>query len=143
MTITDLTVLSALKSKMRWHQTRQRVLAENIANADTPGYRAKDLREQSFKNSLAQTGTSRSNNNSFTPIRTMRTSPAHLSGLPMQSPTGGQEIKAEDFEVTPQGNGVVLEDQMIKLADNQMDYEAAANLYKRGLSLIKTAISRR
>ena len=76
------------------------------------------------------------------PVMPVKTSASHLAGLPMPQRAEG-EVKRVDFEVTPQGNGVVLEDQMIKLADNQMEYEAAANLYQRGLSLLRTAISRR
>ena len=139
MAVTDLTMLSALKSKMRWHQSRQRVIAENIANADTPGYAAKDLKPLQFKSLLAQPQQVRGAAPSVMPVKT---SASHLAGLPMPKRAEG-EVKRVDFEVTPQGNGVVLEDQMIKLADNQMEYEAAANLYQRGLSLLRTAISRR
>ena len=44
MAVTDLPLFQALKSKMQWHQTRQVVLAENIANADTPGFEARDVK---------------------------------------------------------------------------------------------------
>ena len=38
MAINDLPILSALRTKMQWHQERQRVLAENISNANTPNF---------------------------------------------------------------------------------------------------------
>ena len=38
MAISDIPGLSALRTSMQWHQQRQRVLAENVANADTPNY---------------------------------------------------------------------------------------------------------
>ncbi|MEH0069574.1 flagellar basal body protein [Pannonibacter sp. Pt2-lr] len=44
MSLTDLPMFRAIKSKMQWHQARQGVLAENVANADTPGYRARELK---------------------------------------------------------------------------------------------------
>ena len=40
MSINDLPVLSALRTKMQWHQERQRVLSENVANSDTPEFQA-------------------------------------------------------------------------------------------------------
>jgi flagellar basal-body rod protein FlgB len=46
------------------------------------------------------------------------------------------------YEVTPDGNGVTLEDQMMKLTANQLDYQAVTTLYSRGLGLIRTALKR-
>ena len=43
MPISQFPILSALRTKMQWHQERQRVLAENVANADTPSFRPRDL----------------------------------------------------------------------------------------------------
>jgi type III secretion system FlhB-like substrate exporter len=43
MRITDIPILSMLRQRMEWHQEHQRVLAENVADADTPNYRARDL----------------------------------------------------------------------------------------------------
>ncbi|MBC7583360.1 MAG: flagellar basal body rod protein FlgB, partial [Tardiphaga sp.] len=39
MAISDMPMLSALRSKMQWHQERQKVLADNVSNSDTPGFR--------------------------------------------------------------------------------------------------------
>ena len=50
--------------------------------------------------------------------------------------------KSVDFEVTPSGNGVVLEDQMAKVAQNQMDYQMATTVYSRSLGIMKMAIGR-
>jgi flagellar basal-body rod protein FlgB len=43
MPISDLPILSMLRTRMQWHQECQRLLAENVANAHTPNYRARDL----------------------------------------------------------------------------------------------------
>ena len=48
MSINDLPVLSALRTKMQWHQERQRVLSENVANSDTPNFKPRDLVEPKF-----------------------------------------------------------------------------------------------
>jgi flagellar basal-body rod protein FlgB len=52
MPIVDIPILSMLRTRMQWHQERQRVLAENVANADTPNYRARDLGPPNFENAL-------------------------------------------------------------------------------------------
>ena len=44
MAISDLPLLGMLKTRMRWHQARQGILANNVANADTPNFRPSDLR---------------------------------------------------------------------------------------------------
>ena len=48
MSINDIPGLAALRTRMQWHQERQRVLAENVANSDTPGFKPKDLVEPNF-----------------------------------------------------------------------------------------------
>jgi flagellar basal-body rod protein FlgB len=58
MAISDLPVLSALRTKMQWHQARQRVLSENVANSDTPKFRPRDLVEPKFDASGARVGSS-------------------------------------------------------------------------------------
>lgn len=49
MTVANLPLLAMLKTRMHWHQTRQKLLAENVANADTPGFRPNDLREPAVR----------------------------------------------------------------------------------------------
>jgi flagellar basal-body rod protein FlgB len=129
MPISDIPILSMLRTRMQWHQERQRVLAENVANADTPNYRARDLAPPNFENAL-QTAS----------LSLDRTNPGHLGGA---SGTGSQF--AEDkprYEVRPRGTSVSHEDEMLKLAGNQMDYDAVTSLYTHSLALIKTAIGR-
>jgi flagellar basal-body rod protein FlgB len=132
MSLTDLPMFRAIKSKMQWHQARQGVLAENVANADMPGYRARELKpfkvDEDLK--LAQPG-----------LETTRTQAGHLSGA-MRASSGNAEISPSTFETTPDGNNVVLEEQMMKVTQNQMDFQAAASLYSRSIGLIKTAIGK-
>ena len=136
MAITDLPTLSALRAKMQWHQERQRVLAENIANSDTPNFRPRDLVEPKFdKNGLPPPGA---------PMGTLpmaRTSASHMAAI------GGGPSFPQDrrggYETRPAGNAVNLEDEMLKVSQNQMDYAAATSLYSRSLNLLKTAIGKR
>jgi flagellar basal-body rod protein FlgB len=134
MSINDLPVLSALRTKMQWHQERQRVLAENISNSDTPGFKPRDLVEPKFNATGANGGAAAS-------LAMMRTSAGHIA------PSGGggsfaQNAKAGS-ETRPAGNAVNLEDEMLKVSANQMDYAAATSLYTRSLGLLKTAIGKR
>ncbi|WP_428697672.1 flagellar basal body rod protein FlgB [Stappia sp.] len=133
MSISDLQLFQALKSKMQWHQSRQGVLAENVANADTPGYAGKDLKAFSFQDVMAQRSVG---------LQTSRTSTSHLAGSMMRETGNVERDEATGFEITPDGNSVVLEEQMMKVTENQMDYQTVASLYQKGLGLIRTALSR-
>jgi flagellar basal-body rod protein FlgB len=130
MPISDIPILSMLRTRMQWHQERQRVLAENVANADTPNYRARDLAQPDFQHALTSAS-----------LTLAHTDPGHIVGA-----GGGGSPFAEDkdlrYEVRPHGNAVNHEDEMLKLAGNQMDYEAVTSLYTHSLALIKTAIGR-
>lgn len=133
MGIGNLPILSALKSKMTWHQARQKLLAENIANAETPGYRGRDLAQFNF-----ETMVSKSSVNSLSIATTQA---GHIATTSAGN-SGFATHDLNSFEITPDGNGVVLEDEMMKLSANQMDYQAATSLYTRSLKLIKTALGR-
>ena len=51
--------------------------------------------------------------------------------------------RSENYDVKPMGNAVKLEDEMMKVAANQMDFQTATALYTRSLNLIKTALGKR
>jgi flagellar basal-body rod protein FlgB len=130
MPISDLPILSMLRRRMQWHQERQRLLAENVANADTPNYRVRDLVPPDFNRALRSDA-----------ISLARTEARHIAGV-----GGAGSPFAEDgnrhYEVRPRGNAVNHEDEMLKLAGNRMDYEAATSLYTHSLSLLKTALGK-
>lgn len=132
MPITDLPVLSALRTRMQWHQERQRVLAENVSNSDTPRFKPRDLVEPTFDR--PQGGVVGS-------LPVVRTSASHIAGT-----GGGDTFMSSNkggYETRPAGNAVNLEDEMQKSAQNQMDFAAAAGLYSQSLNLLKTAIGKR
>lgn len=130
MPISDIPILSMLRTKLQWHQERQRLLAENVANADTPEFKPSDLAPPKF-----DAGTP-----GVAPVTLLRTSPAHLASA--DSAASFDLQRAGPFDIVPTGNAVTLEDEMMKVASNQMDFQAATALYTRGLGLIKTAIGR-
>jgi len=134
MAISDLPLLGMLKTRMSWHQARQGVLAHNVANADTPGFRPSDLKPMSSGASVRKPG--------ITPVATLRTHAAHLQGTPMGQGNGFENRETKGWETTPAGNAVVLEEQMMKVSSNQFDFQMATTLYSRSLGLLKTAIGR-
>jgi flagellar basal-body rod protein FlgB len=132
MPISDIPILSMLRTRMQWHQERQRLLSENVANADTQDFRPRDLAPldlQHPKTALASVGLA-------------RTDAGHATGM-----AGGNSHFEADrrgpFQIRPAGNAVNLEDEMLKVAGNQMDYQAATALYGRTLGLVKTALGKR
>ena len=131
MPIYDIPLFSMLRTRMQWHQDRQQVLADNVANADMPKFRPRDLAppEADRPLQLAFTGLS-------------RTDTGHLTGL-TGSTSNQFKTSRGGYEVRPSGNSVDLEEEMIKVAANQMDYQAATTLYSRSLNLLKTALGKR
>lgn len=127
-------LVGMLKQKMDWHQQRQAVLAENIANADTPGYRARDMREPDFGPAAHRVA-------GMPSVTMAKTDAGHLG---FSAPSGGAGTEqAKAFEITPRGNSVVLEDEVMRVSQNVMDYQIVSQLYGRGIGMLKTAIGRR
>jgi flagellar basal-body rod protein FlgB len=131
MAISNIPLFSMLRTRMHWHQERQRLLAENVANADTPRFQPRDLTPPRFDRNSAAVAA----------VGLARTNPLHLASA--AEATRFQQSRAEAFEARPSGNAVSLEDEMLKVASNQMDYQAATTLYTRGLGLIRSALGRR
>ena len=130
MAITDLPLFSMLRTRMQWHQERQRLLAENVSNSDTHGYRPRDLAPLQFDRTMP----------TLTSIGLDRTDAGHIASLNASS---SQTSRLGGYDVRPTGIAVNLEDEMIKVAANQMDYQAATTLYTKSLGLIKIAIGKR
>jgi flagellar basal-body rod protein FlgB len=153
MAITDLPLFSMLKTRMHWLEQRQKLLAENVANANTPNYRGRDLKQLDFKStleaSLGAAGMNPANMSraSVIPasmnsasIGMSATQPGHLQG---GSGTRGFDVNPSGgFETTPSQNSVVLEDEMMKVAQTQLDHQTAISLYQRGVGMIKTALGK-
>lgn len=117
-----------LKSRLQWLEARQKLVASNVANANTPGYRSRDLRP--FSTEVL---------NNSVPLKV--TNVGHIGlGSTLADDTAR---KVGAFETVPDRNNIGLEDQMTRLADIQIDYQTAASLYTKSLGIIKTAIGRR
>ncbi len=127
----DLNVLETLRTMLGYHNARQRTIAENVANANTPGFTPSDVSQSQFERVLA--GQARSDGG----LRT--TNARHLGG---ESVGMSQQFRAEatpDSETTANGNSVVIEEQMVRANENRMRYETALSLYQKSLNLIRMA----
>jgi flagellar basal-body rod protein FlgB len=131
MPVSDIPILAMLRTRMAWHQERQRIHAENVANADTPNYKPRELVPLDFSRAVADAG----------PVALVRTDPMHLD----VTASGGSQFAIQNhgrYETRPAGNAVNLEDEMAKVAASQMDYQLVTTLYSRSLGLIKTALGK-
>jgi flagellar basal-body rod protein FlgB len=131
LNLADTSFFGLLRSRLDQLSERQRLIAENIANASTPGYRPRDLDMTGFERMLAQQAQA-----SGGALTMTRTNALHMS------PGGSAEprvITRDDSETTMDGNAVVLEDQMARAAETRMSFETGVALYQKGLQLIRLA----
>ncbi len=130
MNLPDVPLLSMLRERMTWLNQRQDLLSQNVANADTPGYVAKDLKALDFDKALRQSGSG---------AGMLTTNSRHIALSPGRAGKF-EEHDTPDQASLPNGNAVSLEMEMIKVSDTQAQFQAAANLYAKAMTLMKTAI---
>ena len=133
MNLGNLNVFSAFSRRMDWLGDRQRVLAQNVANANTPDYAARDVKALSFRSMLNPQASAR--------VDLASTDPTHRAGRQTRSPHGERDVRDANI-VTLSGNAVELETEMEKVAETAMDYQTMTNLYRRHVDMLKTAIGR-
>ena len=125
MDVTRTGPIALAERRLHWLDQRQRVLAQNMANLDTPGYRPSDLRP--FAQTLARSQSGM-----------VRTNAAHGSG----GLGGDVRPDRQLVERTPDGNGVSVEDQAMKVADTDTAHALALSLHRRFLTMFRTALGR-
>ena len=129
--------MAALKERMRWLHSNQSVLSQNVANADTPGYKTQQLEKQDFSGLVDEL----SNTKQAPAMRMTANKAGHMA--PGGAQAADLRVRDEkDLEENPQGNSVVLEEEMMKVADNQMEYGMVVNLYKKNMGLLKIAMGK-
>lgn len=107
---------------------RQSVIARNVANADTPGYRAQDIAD------FAKTY---QNDNNGMALRATRA--GHVSGGTL--PPGLEQVDAGGT-TDPNGNSVSLEEEMLKAAEVRRQHDLALAVYRSSLGILRTSIGR-
>lgn len=126
-----LEIFQMASALARHGAARQALIAENVANADTPGYRARDIA------SFAQTYRPE-------PQGALRaTRPGHMlsAGDGSYAPQS-QEVYRPDA-ASPNGNNVSLESEMFAAAAAKRDHDQALAVYRSAMSILRTAINTR
>lgn len=132
MGVADLPLLGQIRGRLTWLDERQRLIAQNVANSDTPGYVGRDLRAPTdFAAAMREGGG----------LQMAQTRAGHM---PVGGPNGQPVARftseaAPDSETTLDGNAVVVEEQMLKMAESRMAYDAAIGLYQKSLSMLRLA----
>jgi flagellar basal-body rod protein FlgB len=131
MDLTKIPVFAAIGKRMEWLNQRQKVLAENVANANTPNFRPSDLAPQTFRDLVAGSSGKR--------VAMAGTSAGHIAGRP--APAAGL-VKGKATDVSPSGNAVVIEEELMKVSETQANYALMTNLYRKHIGMLKTALGR-
>jgi flagellar basal-body rod protein FlgB len=113
---------------------RQGVIARNMANADTPGYAAQDIRP--FR--VEAGGDTGPGVDTFRPRATRET---HLNAPPATAAFAVSD--RPDARADPNGNSVSLESEMLHAVDTKRQHDRAMAIYRSSLDVLRTAIGRR
>lgn len=119
----------------------QRVIAENVANSETPGYKARTVEAPDFGNLVEGQMGAQGVAHIARPRVTLSVGMKALGATP---PLGGGHVvlDSQTSETKPDGNNVTLEDQLLQLGQVQQDYATMTNLYRKQMALMKTALGR-
>ena len=137
MELTDLPVYGLLRRRMDWLNQRQTVLSQNIANADTPKYKSHDLKKFDFKDVI------REHKNSSKRFAMSATNASHISAGAASGRTQGpfkEDGRSRPYETAPDGNQIVLEEQMVKLNETAIQHSAMVGLYRKHLAMITSVV---
>jgi len=137
MNLFEIPFFNLVRQQMKWLETRQDTIAQNIANADTPSYEALDVQPLDFDKMLKQQDGGATSSGGTMKL----TNAHHLSGVG-QVDGAFKEVTSPDREASPNGNSVMLEDQMMKMGETQMDHEAAVGLYRKAVEMLRIAVGR-
>ena len=137
MELTNLPVFGLIRQRMNWLNQRQEVIAQNVANADTPDYRSNDLKAFDFKSVIRKSGPKSKQ------VSVALTQDTHIPGSRRQSSDSFKEIDVRrPYETAPDGNQVVLEEQMIKMNEIVTNHNLITQIYRKQLQMFKTVTRR-
>jgi flagellar basal-body rod protein FlgB len=131
MDTAEIPIFAMLRGRLSYLAERQKVIAENVANSNTAGFTPRDLKPFSFQVQQAASAGAMT-----------VTQPGHMA-LPHTRRAGSgaafRPTAAPDSETTLDGNAVVLEEEMLKMTDARMNYDAAIGFYQKSMSLLRLA----
>ena len=131
MDYNSLTIFGVIKKRLDWLTQRQEVLAQNIANSNTPGYVPKDLSKFKFHELLRRERMQ---------LNVNVENPNHLEGERKRLRDWDSEKTSRPYETQPDGNSVILEEQMGKINETTVAHNLTTQLYKKQLNLFKIAL---
>ncbi len=130
---TDMSVLSLLKARLDMLGERQKVIADNVANVSTPGFVPNDVDTDAFAAAMRAHASGTEGRAGLMLTNAKLMAPAAGGGV-------GFTIRSSpDSETTIDGNAVVVEEQMMKIAETRMDFETMVGLYQKSLGLLRLA----
>ncbi|MCF4166567.1 flagellar basal body rod protein FlgB [Zavarzinia compransoris] len=139
MDLNNIPLIGMLVRRMDFLGTRQRVIAQNVANADTPGYVPHDLSEESFARQMQREfgsgGPGHAERNQLA-----ATAAGHMAGTTSGRAGEKRSPISKHYEESPSGNAVVLEEEMARLSENQMDYDTITSIYRKQVQMLKSAL---
>lgn len=124
-------LFAMLSQRLNWLATRQKVLAQNIANVDTPGYQARDLKKLSFAQMV---------NGSSASLPMAQTNIQDISTQSSPGVGSNDVVKDKPIETTLSGNSVTLDAELMKLSDTAADHTLALNLYHDQIAMFRTVL---
>lgn len=127
MDLQNLSVFALANQNMQYITERQKVLAANVANANTPGYLPKDLEKPNFASEMSSH------------LQMSVTNDKHINGLGVTAQGYKVFTPKPVNALTLDGNGVVLEDQMNKISKSKSEYDRMITLYGKYQNMLKTA----
>ncbi|MBO5442994.1 MAG: hypothetical protein J6A33_04325 [Alphaproteobacteria bacterium] len=131
MDLNNLSVFNMANVNMKYLTERQKVLASNVANANTPGYLAKDIEKPSFSQFMEKI-----------PLRLNVTNEKHFALLPSQmaaEKSNGVYTPKPTAALTIDGNGVILEDQLNEVSKTKSEYNRMLTIYGKYKDLLSVA----
>ncbi|MCG8511465.1 MAG: flagellar basal body rod protein FlgB [Rhodospirillales bacterium] len=133
MDLNKIAVFAIAKKRLGWLTQRQEVLAQNIANADTPNYKARDLEKFEFQRLIRRESAQ---------LNMVSTHESHEGGRRKRIRDFTEEKDRKPYETTPSGNSVVLEEQMGKINNTSASHKLTTKLYTKQLAMIRTALGK-
>ncbi|MDD3029752.1 MAG: flagellar basal body rod protein FlgB [Alphaproteobacteria bacterium] len=122
-------LLDLLSRKMSYLNQKQAVVAENVANVDTPGYKQLEIKPFSFNDALKQAGAAE-----LRVTNSAHILPASMAGM------NAETVKSKNTEVKPSGNTVDIEQQMAEVSSTSVDYQLMTAVYRKMAGLFKLAV---
>lgn len=134
MNFINIPLFNIMQQKLKYHAAEQAVLAQNVANADTPGYLAQDITPPDFSDMVRSAGGR---------LAMTTTNAGHMTmGSNNKNGVGRISQRENTYELNPIGNNVVIEEETMKVAQNQAEYQKTLSIYRKSIEMFRIALGR-